>query len=161
MTTVDDQAPEFTAPLVDDETEAMTLSDQLGSGPVVLAFFPAAFSSTCTEEVCTFRDELAQFNDLGATVFGISTDTSYALERFREENDLTFGLISDNDGSIIEAYDVVDDHSFADKGLTGVATRSVFVVGGEGTVRYVWIADNPGQEPDYEAVVAAVDSLAD
>jgi len=162
MVSTGDQAPDFTAPLVSDsDTVATTLADQLGSGPVVLAFFPAAFSSTCTVELCTFRDDLAQFEDLGATVFGISTDTSYALERFREEEGLTFSLISDNDGSIIDAYDIVDDESFANKGMKGVATRSVFVVDSEGTIRYVWIADNPGQEPDYESVVAAVESLAD
>jgi len=151
MVTVGDQAPDFTAALVTDtETTATTLSDQLGSGPVVLAFFPAAWSTTCTAELCTFRDSLGQFNDLGATVFGISTDTSYALEQFREDEDLTFGLLSDNDGSIIDAYDIVDDQFFADKGMKGVATRSVFVVDTEGTVQYDWIADNPGQEPDHE-----------
>lgn len=159
MVTVGDQAPDFTAPLVDEETEATTFSDHLGSGPVVLAFFPAAFSSTCTAELCTFRDDLAQFNDFGATVFGISTDTSYALERFREEHGLSFGLISDNDGSIIEAYDVVDDHFFADKGMKGVATRSVFIVDEASTIQYAWIADNPGQEPDYNAVVSTVEAL--
>jgi len=161
MVSTGDQAPDFTAPLVSDsDTVATTFSDHLDSGPVVLAFFPAAFSSTCTVELCTFRDDLAQFEGLGATVFGISTDTSYALERFREEEGLSFGLISDNDGAIIEAYDLVDDHSFADKGMKGVATRSVFVVDDEGTIQYTWIADNPGQEPDYEAVVEAVESLA-
>jgi peroxiredoxin len=159
MVTVGDQAPDFTAPLVDDETEATTFSDHLGSGPVVLAFFPAAFSSTCTEEVCTFRDSLGQFNELGSTIFGISTDTSYALERFRAENELTFGLISDNDGSIIEAYDVVG--SFDHIAMSGVAKRSVFVVDDAGTIQYRWIADNPGQEPDYEAVVDAVERLTD
>ena len=157
-----DQAPDFTAPLVsDDDTVATTFSDHLGSGPVVLAFFPAAFSSTCTAELCTFGDDLQRFNDFGATVFGISTDTSYALERFRKEEGLTFDLISDNDGSIIEAYDIVDDESFAGKGMKGVATRSVVVVDSEGTIQYAWIADNPGQEPDYEAVVEAVEGLAD
>ena len=162
MVSIGDQAPDFTAPLVsDDDTVATTFSDHLGSGPVVVAFFPAAFSTTCTAELCTFRDDLAQFEGLGATVFGISTDTSYALERFRDEEGLTFDLISDNDGSVIKAYDIVDDESFAYKGMTGVATRSVFVVDSEGTVQYTWIADNPGQEPDYEAVVAAVESLAD
>ena len=162
MVSTGDRAPDFTAPLVsDDETRAITFSEHLGSGPVVVAFFPAAFSTTCTAELCTFRDDLAQFEDLGATVFGISTDTSYALERFRKEEGLTFGLISDNDGAIIEAYDIVDDESFAYKGMTGVATRSVFVVDDAGTIRYAWIADNPGQEPDYEAVVSAVESAGD
>ena len=157
MVTVGDTAPEFIAPLVDDDTEATSLVDHLGDGPVVLAFFPAAFSSTCTDEFCTFQDELATFNELDATVFGISTDTSYALERFRAENDLTFGLISDNNGAIIEAYDVVDD--FEHIAMWEVAQRAVFVVDSEGIVQYAWRADNPGQEPDYEAVVEAVEAL--
>jgi len=156
MVTVGDSAPEFIAPLVDDETEATSFVDHLGDGPVVLAFFPAAFSSTCTDEFCTFQDKLATFDDLDATVFGISTDTSYALERFRAENDLTFGLISDNNGEIINAYNVVDD--FEHIALWGVAQRSVFVVDNDGTVQYAWRADNPGQQPDYEAVVAAVEA---
>lgn len=154
MVTVGDTAPDFIAPLVDDETEATSFEDHLGDGPIVLAFFPAAFSSTCTDEFCTFQDELATFNDLDATVFGISTDTSYALERFRAENDLTFGLISDNNGEIINAYDVVDD--FEHIAMWGVAQRSVFIVDTDGIIQYVWRADNPGQQPDYEAVVAAV-----
>ncbi len=157
MVTVGDQAPEFIAPLVDDETEATAFVDHLGDGPVVLAFFPAAFSSTCTEEFQTFRDELGRFDELGATVFGISTDTAYALERFREEFDLPVGLISDNNGAIIDAYDVVDD--FEHIAMWEVAQRAVFVVDSDGTVQYVWRADNPGQQPDYEAVVEAVESV--
>ena len=157
MVTVGDQAPEFIAPLVDDETEATAFVDHLGDGPVVLAFFPAAFSSTCTEEFQTFRDELGRFDELGATVFGISTDTAYALEQFREEFDLPVGLISDNNGAIIDAYDVVDD--FEHIAMWEVAQRAVFVVDSDGTVQYVWRADNPGQQPDYEAVVEAVESV--
>ena len=157
MVTVGDQAPEFIAPLVDDETEATAFVDHLGDGPVVLAFFPAAFSSTCTEEFQTFRDELGRFDELGATVFGISTDTAYALERFREEFDLPVGLISDNNGAIIDAYDVVDD--FEHIAMWGVAQRAVFVVDSEGIVQYVWRADNPGQQPDYEAVIGAVEAV--
>ena len=156
MVTAGDQAPEFIAPLVDDKTEATAFVDHLGDGPVVLAFFPAAFSSTCTEEFCTFQDELNKFNDLSATVLGVSTDTAYALERFRAENGLTFGLISDNNGAIIEAYDVVDD--FERIAMWGVAQRAVFVVDSEGVVQYVWRADNPGQQPDYEAVIEAVEA---
>ncbi len=157
MVTVGDTAPDFIAPLVDDDTEATSLEDHLDDGPVVLAFFPAAFSSTCSAEFQTFRDELGRFEELGATVFGISTDTSYALERFREEFDLPFGLISDNNGEITRAYDVTDD--FEHIAMWGVAQRSVFVIDSEAVVQYAWRADNPGQEPDYEAVIGAVEAL--
>ena len=158
MLTVGDDAPDFAAPLVGAETEPFRLSNRRDTGPVVLAFFPAAFSTTCTEELCTFRDELHAFDDLNARVFGISTDLPYALSRFRAEHDLGFDLVSDNDGAIIDAYDVVDEWEHID--LTEVAQRAVFLVGAGGTVRYAWRAANPGEEPDYAAVIDAVESLA-
>ncbi|TQQ82571.1 peroxiredoxin [Halonotius terrestris] len=158
MLTVGDDAPDVTAPLVGEETEPFRLSNRRGTGPVVLAFFPAAFSSTCTEELCTFRDELGQFTELDARVFGISTDLPYALSQFRDKHDLGFDLVSDNDGAIIDAYDVVDEWDHIS--LSEVAQRAVFVIDTEGIVRYAWRADNPGQEPDYDAVADAVESVA-
>jgi peroxiredoxin len=158
MLTVGDDAPDFAAPLVGAETEPFRLSNRRGTGPAVLAFFPAAFSTTCTEELCTFRDELRAFDDLNARVFGISTDLPYALSRFRAEHDLGFDLVSDNDGAIIDAYDVADEWEHIN--LTEVAQRAVFLVGADGTVRYAWRAANPGEEPDYAAVIDAVESLA-
>jgi len=157
MVTVGDTAPDFIAPLVDDDIKATSLEDHLEEGPVVLAFFPAAFSSTCTTEFCTFQDELTAFDELGTTVLGISTDTAYALERFRAENNLSIGLISDNNGEISNAYDVVDD--FEHIAMWGIAQRSVFVVDVNGIVQYAWRAENPGQQPDYEAIIEAVDTL--
>ena len=158
MLTVGDDAPDFAAPLVGAETEPFRLSNRRGTGPVVLAFFPAAFSTTCTEELCTFRDELSAFDDLNARVFGVSTDLPYALSRFRAEHELGFDLVSDNDGAIIDAYDVADEWEHIN--LTEVAQRAVFLVGADGTVRYAWRAANPGEEPDYAAVIDAVESLA-
>lgn len=158
MLTVGDDAPDFAAPLVGEETEPFRLSNRRGTGPVVLAFFPAAFSTTCTEELCTFRDQLSAFTDLSARVFGISTDLPYALSRFRAEHELGFDLISDNDGAIISAYDVVDEWDHIS--LSAVAQRAVFVVDAAGTVRYAWRADDPGEEPDYEAVADAVASVS-
>jgi len=158
MVTIGVEAPDFTAPLVGEETDPFTLSDVLGSGPVVLAFFPAAFSSTCTVELCTFRDDHSRFDELGATVFGISTDLPYALSRFRSDHEIDYSFVSDNDGSIIDVYDVVEtwDHI----ALRGVAQRAVFVVDTGGVITYAWRADNPGEEPDYEAVAAAVEDAS-
>ena len=158
MLTVGDDAPDFAAPRVNAKTEPFRLSTRGDTGPVVLAFFPAAFSTTCTEELCTVRDELGTFEELNARVFGISTDLPYALSRFRAEHDLGFALISDNDGSIIDAYDVVDE--WEDINLSGVAQRAAFVIDADGVIRYVWRAENPGKEPDYDAVVDAVESLS-
>lgn len=157
MAEVGDTAPEITAPLVGDETTAFRLSEQFDSGPLILAFFPAAFSTTCTDELCTFRDDLGRFNDLGARILGISTDLPYALSRFREANDFGFSLVSDNDGSTIRAYDVVEDWPHIS--LSMVAQRAVFVIDTAGTIQYVWRADTPSDEPPYEEVAEAVKSL--
>lgn len=145
-----DMAPDFTAPIVDDGIEEFTLSEHLDAAPLVLAFFPGAFTAVCTQELCEFRDRMAAFEAVDATVYGVSVDTPFALEEFRERHDLSFGLVSDSNKEIIDAYDVRTD--FADLGYYGVAQRAVFVVDDERTVTYAWIAENPAQEPDYDAV---------
>ena len=85
-------APDFT--LVNQERQKVTLSDYRGA-PVVLAFFPAAFSSVCTKELCTFNDSLSRLAAAKATVFGISVDTFFALKAFHDQQHLAFPLLSD------------------------------------------------------------------
>ena len=155
MAEVGDDAPSFAATLVTDDIEPFTLRDHLEAGPVVLAFFPAAFSRTCTDEMRTLRDDLDEFPTT-VTVFGISTDLPHALHAYREEYDLPFGLVADPDHEAIKTYDVVE--SFDRYGVDTVARRAVFVIDAEGVVRFRWLADNPGQEPDYAAVAAAAGS---
>ncbi|ELK53715.1 MULTISPECIES: redoxin domain-containing protein [Haloferax] len=159
MVSVGDAAPDFTAPLtdIDGDIESFTLSENLDDAPIVLAFFPAAFTGTCTTEMCTFRDQMANFEDVGATVYGISIDTPFTLTEFAEQNGLNFGLISDTNRELVDAYDVTMD--FADLGVNRVAKRAVFVVDGDGEVTYAWVSDDPGVEPDYEAVEAAAGKL--
>lgn len=159
MVTTGDTAPDFTAPLADGDIEPFTLSEHLGEGPVVLAFFPGAFTGTCTEEMATFRDEMAAFDEVGATVYGVSVDTPFSLAEFRDAHDLQFGLISDHEKEIIEAYDVSMD--IADIGYYGVAERSVFVIDDEGVITYAWVANEAGVEPDYEEVTAAAAEAAE
>ncbi|WP_435069560.1 redoxin domain-containing protein [Haloplanus sp. C73] len=148
MVDIGDDAPDFTAPLANGTVETFTLSDHLDEAPIVLAFFPAAFTGTCTTEMCTFRDQLAQFEDVGATVYGVSVDLPFTLNEFRRQNDLNFGLISDERRELIAAYDVADTFSPCEM---RVAQRSVFVVDGDGTVTYTW-RGSPKDQPDYEAV---------
>ncbi|WP_251344166.1 redoxin domain-containing protein [Haloplanus halophilus] len=158
MVDIGDAAPDFTVPLANGDVESFTLSEHLDEAPIVLAFFPAAFTSTCTTEMCTFRDRLANFEDVGATVYGISVDLPYTLNEFRRENDLNFGLLSDERRELIDAYGVTDTFSPVDM---RVAQRAVFVVDGDGTITYRWVGDDPKQEPDYEAVrEAAADASA-
>jgi len=150
MVSVGDDAPDFTAPLANGDLGSFTLSERLDEAPIVLAFFPAAFTGTCTTEMCTFRDRMAKFEDVGATVYGVSIDTPFSLNEFRAQNDLSFGLLSDTNRELIDRYDVRMD--FADLGVRGVAERSVFVVNGDGEITYAWVSDDPGVEPDYDEV---------
>lgn len=150
-----DQAPDFTAPIrtPDGDIAEFTLSDALEDGPVVLAFFPGAFTSVCTGEMRTFRDRLDALTDTGSTLYGVSIDSPFSLGEFAEQNELNFSLIGDTNKDVIDAYDVVMD--FDDLGISGVAKRSVFVVDEDGTVTYAWVSDDPGVEPDYDEVEAA------
>jgi peroxiredoxin len=154
-----DDAPDFTAPLATGELEEFTLSDRLDDGPVVLAFFPGAFTSVCTGEMQTFRDRLDNFTG-EAQLYGVSVDSPFSLNEFRAQNDLPFDLVSDQTGEIAEAYDVALDLSAlgvpgVEEGDVTIAERAVFVVNADGEVTYRWVGENPGVEPDYEAVETA------
>ena len=118
-----------------------------------LAFFPGAFTSVCTTEMCSFRDRLRAFEDVDATVYGVSTDSPFSLNEFRSQNDLSFGLVSDHEKDIIDAYRVRT--SFDHIGLHGLAKRAVFVVDTDRTIAYAWVSDDPGVEPDYDEVATA------
>lgn len=160
MVSEGDTAPEFTAPVrtPDGDITEFTLSSALDDGPVVLAFFPGAFTSVCTGEMKTFRDRIDEFVDAGVSLYGVSIDSPFSLGEFAEQNDLNFSLISDTNKEIIDAYDVSMD--FDELGISGVAKRSVFVIDEDGTVTYAWISDDPGVEPDYDAVETAATETA-
>jgi peroxiredoxin len=147
-------APDFTLPSQD--REAVTLSAQRGQ-PVVLAFFPAAFSSVCTTELCTFRDRMAALNAAKARVFGISTDTFFTLKAFQTDQKLTFPLLSDYNKEVIRAYDVYNPDMI---GLKGIAKRAVFVLDKEGIIRYRQVLEDARNQPNYEAVLGILGKLA-
>lgn len=152
---VGQQAPDVT--LVNADRKAVRLSEVRGR-PVVLAFFPGAFTSTCTREMCTFRDKMAAFNALDAQVIGISVDMPFAQKAFAEQHGLNFPFLSDYNREAVRAF-AVEDPNFAGGLLPGVAMRSVFVLDREGVVRYAWVAPTQGTEPDYAAVEEAVRAL--
>ena len=155
MTAVGDDAPDFTASIVDDDIEPFRLADHLGDEPVVLAFFPAAFSNTCTDEMEALRDG---FDRDDCTLFGVSTDLPHALAAYRSQYELPFSLVADTEHRAIEAYDVIE--SFEDYGVDTVAQRAVFVIDGDGVVTYRWLAEHSGQEPEYDALADAVAEAA-
>lgn len=143
--------------LVTYDRKAVKISDLRGK-PAVLVFFPAAFTSTCTKEMCTFRDNLATFNALDARVIGISVDLPSSQKVFAEAHGLNFPLMSDYNREAVAAFGVADPH-FVGGLLPGVAMRSVFVLDTEGVVRFAWVASTQRIEPDYDAVAAAVRAL--
>ena len=155
MVSVGDDAPDFTVPLAHGSIDSFTLSEHLDEAPLVLAFFPAAFTPTCTTEMCTFRDRLSEFEAIDATVYGVSIDTPFTLNEFREQNGLNFGLLGDSNREVVDAYGVSMD--FEAYGVDNVAKRAVVIVDADGTVTYTWVSDDPGAEPDYDAVAHAAD----
>jgi len=148
------KAPDFT--LMNQDHEPVTLSTLVQSGPVVLAFFPAAFSGTCTAELCTLRDSLSAFRAVNAQVVGISVDTFFALKAFADAQGFGFPLLSDFNKEVIRDYGVFNPDMI---GLKGLAKRSVFVVDRQRIVRHREVLEDARHEPDYAAVQAAVAAL--
>ncbi len=152
---VGDKAPDFT--LYDTEKKPRSLKEFLGK-KTVLVFYPGAFTGVCTKEMCTFRDSLSRFNALNAQVVGISVDAPIANKAFATQNNLQFPLLSDFNRTALKAYGIVHE-GFS--GLNGYSAskRSVFVLDKDGIVRYAWISDDPGVEPNYDEVTKAVSSF--
>ena len=151
---VGSKAPDFT--LTNQDRQPVTLSGQRGK-PVVLAFFPAAFSSVCTKELCTFRDSMAKLGQAKAQVYGISVDTFFTLKAFQDHEKLTFPLLSDFNKQVIRDYGVFNEDMI---GLKGIAKRAVFVIDKDGIVRHREVLEDARNEPDYDKVFAALASLA-
>jgi peroxiredoxin len=148
---VGSKAPDFT--LVNGDRQPVKLSDQLGKGSIVLAFFPGAFSGTCTKEMCTFRDSMADLNGLNAQVFGISTDTFFTLKAWGDQQHLGFPLLSDYNKEAIAAYGVINPDMI---GLKNIAKRAVFVLDKGGIIRYREVLEDARNEPDYEKLKQAL-----
>ena len=148
------KAPDFTLP--NQDRQPVTLSEQIKAGPVVLAFMPAAFSGTCTKEMCTFRDSMGELRKVSANVLGITVDTFFALKAWADAEKLTFPLLSDFNKEVIAQYGVVNPDMI---GLKGISKRAVFVIDRTGTVRHRDVVEDARNEPDYAKVHQALASL--
>ncbi len=149
MPSVGDMAPDFT--LTAHDKSSVILSDLRGRR-TILAFYPAAFTGVCTKEMCTFSDGMASLSSSGASILGISVDSPFSNAAFAEANGIGFPLLSDVHREAVDAYGVALS-DFVIPGYT-VAQRSIFVVESDGSIGYSWVAENPGIEPDYDAVIA-------
>jgi glutaredoxin-dependent peroxiredoxin len=147
------KAPDFT--LFNQNREEVTLSNELKNGPVVLAFFPAAFSSVCSTEMCTFQD-MGELSKVSGKVLGVSVDTFFALKAWGDSLKLTFPLLSDFNKEVIQDYGVVNPDMI---GMKNIAKRAVFVIGRDGLVKHREVLDDARNEPDYGKVRAALAGL--
>ncbi len=141
-------APDFEA--LDTGLKSRKLSDYRGN-VTVLAFFPGAFTSVCTKEMCTFRDSMANFNKLKAKVIGISVDAPFSLKEFATKNNLQFDLLSDGNREISEKYGVLYKNFLNINKLTA-SKRSVFILDKNGKIIYKWVSEDAGKEPDYKNI---------
>ena len=152
---IGESAPNFT--LKNTGKTDVSLSDYKGK-TVILAFFPGAFTGVCDTEMCSFQDNFSKLSESNAAVIGISVDSPWANAEFASKYNLEFELLSDLDREVVEAYDA----KFV--GLGGIegyvsANRVVIVIDENGIIKHRWVAENPGIEPDYDAIIKLAESL--
>ena len=152
---IGESAPNFT--LKNTEKTDVSLSDYKGK-TVILAFYPGAFTGVCDTEMCSFQDNFSRLSEANAAVIGISVDSPWANAEFASKYNLEFELLSDLDREVVEAYDA----KFV--GLGGIegyvsANRVVIVIDENGIIKHRWVAENPGIEPDYDAIIKLAESL--
>ncbi len=157
MVEVGERAPDFT--MLSDESKPVTLSKELGEGPVILSFYVFDFTNTFQGQLCALRDSMGDLQAMGAKVFGVSTDSHHSHRIFKEQNRLNYPLLSDWNRTVSRAYGVQYER-FGSIGLEGVAKRSVFVLDRRGIVRYKWVTEDPKVPPDPNKVLGEVKKLA-
>jgi len=155
MLKVGDKAPAFR--LFSESKEQVSLEEFQGKN-VVLLFFPLAFTSVCTAELCSTRDSIRDYDGLNAQVLAISVDSLFSLNKFKAEQRLNFPLLSDFNKEVSRAYgSLYEDWGF---GMKGVSKRSAFVLDKDGIIRYAEVLENAGQMPNFEAVKAVLGQLS-
>ncbi len=147
------KAPELS--LVSTNLEPLRLSKYKGKN-LILHFFPLAFTSVCTDQMCTARDEENDYTQLNAEVIGVSVDSPFALQKFHAENKLNFPLGSDFNRETSKDYGVLFEDDFM--GLTQFSKRSAFVIDGEGIIQYAEITDGKSL-PSFEKIKAILSNL--
>lgn len=141
---IGDKAPDFT--LYNTEKHAVTLSEHKGRN-VVLLFFPLAFTSVCTTELCDIRDNIHVYDNLDADVFAISVDSLHVLKKWKEMESFHFQMLSDFNKEASTAYGSI--YETFGQGMKGVSKRSAFVIDKEGIVRYAEVLENAGEIPSF------------
>lgn len=143
------KAPDFN--LIGSDLKPKSLKDYAGHKTLIL-FFPGAFTGVCTKEMCNIRDSMSKFNDIGSKVVGISVDSPFSLAQFAKEYNLKFDLLSDSSREASKAYGALHENFVGVKGLYA-SKRSAFIIDSDGIVRFKWISEDPGVEPDYSKLL--------
>ena len=150
-------APDFTLRTKSaDGLRDIRLSDNFGKRNTVLLFFPAAFSTVCTQEFCDQTSGLADYENLNASVYGISVDGPHAQHAWAGANQIRIPLLSDWNKTVTRAYDVVISN-FA--GMYEAAARAAFVIGPDGVIQYAEQTPTPKDLPDFAGIKAALSRL--
>jgi glutaredoxin-dependent peroxiredoxin len=143
-------APDFT--LASTSGESVTLSSLRGKSNVLLAFFPLAFTSTCTAELCEFRDNFDALTGYGVQVLPISVDSVPTLNEFKKKHQLRTELLSDFKREASKAYGVLlPEHFFSN--------RAYFLIDKSGHVRWAHVEASPGQKREYADIVGEIQKL--
>jgi peroxiredoxin len=145
------KAPDFT--LQNTEGQEVTLSELIEVEQVVLLFFPLAFSPTCTDEMCTMRDNMKLYNSLGAKVIGISVDSFFTLKAFKRAENINFMLLSDFNKEVSGRYGALYENFL---GMNGVSKRAAFVVDNSGNITYSEILEDASKLPNFYSIQEAL-----
>ena len=151
------QAPDFS--LFDSDKQPVSLADFKGQKNVLLLFFPLAFTSVCTAELCGVRDDIARYSNANAQTLGISVDSVFTLAKFKEEQGYNFPLLSDFNKDASKSYDTLYE-SFSPMMMHGVGKRSAFIIDREGVIQYAEVLESAGDVPNFEAINAKLESLS-
>ena len=151
---IGETAPNFR--LQNTDREFVELNDYKGSKNVLLLFYPLAFSSVCTKELCSTRDNMKIYDSLDAEVLGISIDSFHVQKAFKESQNLNFKLLSDFNKEASEAYGVLYDDFF---GMKGVSKRSAFLIDKEGKIKYAEVLEDASKIPDFGKIQEALSDI--
>jgi peroxiredoxin len=147
--TAGDTAPDFTLTNTSGNTVSLEDLQKENDGDILLTFFPLAFSSVCTDELCTMRDNMKLYDSLKTTVVGVSIDSFFTLKEFKRTNNLKFPLLSDFNKEVSNSYGVLYEDYF---GMKGVSKRSAFIIGNDGIIKYAEVLEDSGKLPDFKAI---------
>lgn len=150
---INDYAPQF---VLKDSDGNDTSLEQYRGKPVLLLFFPLAFTGVCTKELCTVRDNMNVYEKINAQVLAISVDSFFTLSQFKKQQNLNFPLLSDFNKDISKAYGAYYDEFF---GMHGVSKRSAFVIDKDGKIRYAEVLDKASDLPDFDKIQSVIEHL--